>query len=39
MFDISKIQEEIIYNAVKTESNDETAKKMSGTIRQVIRHG
>jgi len=27
MFDISKIQEEIIYNAVKAESNDETAQK------------
>ena len=28
MFDIRKIQEEIIYNAVKAESNDETAQKI-----------
>lgn len=28
MFDIRKIQEEIIYNEVKAESNDETAQKI-----------
>lgn len=28
MFEIRKIQEEILYNAVKAESNDESAQKI-----------